>query len=275
MRERLYRILSKQLVLRTHAVRARPLLVLLTSVACISSPAQERNDATIVIDAADDAAGAPDAPLAPDATEDGSPENATTRDGGGPADASRPDGNPPHDAAGPDGGPCDPVLRTGCGAREVCSLTSTAELTCRPAGTTPLGADCHREPCQAGGLCVDVGNGQRCYSSCDENYRCALGQCQILPGLPFGACAGVACSPVVDPCPENQTCSFVAGATDCVAEGTTPIAGDCSSNPCLRGGLCAALDPGGPRCYASCDAAHPCDLGQCTPLSGYPFGLCL
>lgn len=169
---------------------------------------------------------------------------------------------------------CSPV-EDACPPDQVCTLTAPTAAECRPAGTTPLGAACAQEPCMRAGLCADLGAGQRCYSSCDATHACVLGQCQMLGGLPFGLCGGVACSPILDPCPQDQTCSFVAGATGCLPVGTTPIGGACSLSGCQRGGVCAALGPGGPRCWSACDDLRPCAVGTCSPLSGYAFGLCL
>ncbi len=82
---------------------------------------------------------------------------------------------------------CQPITNP-CPGGQVCSSVVGADR-CRTAGAAALGQTCSAmNDCSAGGYCVNIGQGDRCYAPCDVNTPCAAGTCATLTGKTFGIC---------------------------------------------------------------------------------------
>lgn len=179
------------------------------------------------------------------------------------------------------GASCVPYADT-CPAGDVCSLQNRA-TTCVRAGTVPIGADCSQAQCARGGICINLTGspGPRCYAPCDPAMpACTTPNtaCGALQGLSFGICRSTVpnCDPLNDTCPAGQVCSLSGLSTDCRTAGTTPIGGDCTTEPCMRGGICINVTgTAGPICYEPCAVMNgTCTAGQCRDIQ-QPFRICI
>ncbi len=179
---------------------------------------------------------------------------------------------------------CNPLMDT-CAANETCTQTQSG-LKCQISGTGQKGEMCATTGCQKGLLCVAIANHpEACLPPCDPSVSTPCGPsgdvCLMLPGLNYGVCKTPmrSCDPLNDTCPLDQNCTFQNPDLMCATSGTSTIGGDCSTQPCARGGVCAILNTTThPRCYQPCDPSmgmsRLCAVGQSCISIGEPFGIC-
>jgi hypothetical protein len=207
-----------------------------------------------------------------------------------------PDAEPPEA-----GGPCNPVDGTGCAGDLKCLFVPNLNTQqCRMLTTPVRGHEqmCNGLDCDVGLVCLNLGEGQKCYGVCDpanggvgcedlsgmaDMYVCQGLQDMMSRPLLYGACdgRGGACRPYEDMCAVGKVCSLPgAGMPSCEDEGAVAVGGDCSTDNCMRGGICIDLTGGpGPRCYVPCNPQMPmmsgCAMGvMCNGLMGQSFGIC-
>lgn len=230
--------------------------------------------------------------------------------GGGGGDAATGDAAAPDTGAGLDAGQpdaaqlgCDdPFAGTGCSdATKTCVwVTSTDQVQCRSVGAMPKALE---EPCSTSLL--DCGPGLTCMSLQGEagptcKKVCSTqggspgaGVCSTLVGaspryscsgltdLTYGVCVGsqatMDCTPYMDMCPADQTCTLVNDETVCAPSGAVARGGNCAMDNCVKGSTCVGLqgDPN-PSCYETCNPQMPMCSGMGNVCLGLNvgFGIC-
>lgn len=190
---------------------------------------------------------------------------------------------------------CEPFDDAGCTDQQSCVWETKDNSTTCERLEIRLGVEESCSPglaeCDHGLTCAALpkDDGASCYRVCDPaaedtctglpgsspNYAC-----MELRGLSYGVCvgAGIQCDPNQDPCGDDEGCSLRGGEAVCIPAGTTPLGGDCSYEPCVKGALCANLDDRPwPTCMPPCDTAiGTCSESDqvCTGLEGFNFGVC-
>jgi hypothetical protein len=192
---------------------------------------------------------------------------------------------------------CGPLDNSGCDGNTSCVWDTKDNSSMCQALDVRLGIE---ESCSAGLFECDHGltcaalpkdEGASCYRVCDpeatELDTCAglpgsspNYMCMPLRGLAYGVCvgAGIQCDPNQDPCGDDEACSIRGGEAVCIPAGATPLLGDCSYEPCVKGSVCVNFqDRPFPTCMRPCDTA----IGTCveddevyTGLEGFNFGVC-
>lgn len=222
-------------------------------------------------------------------------------DAGPGSDSGEPaDGGGFPDADPPEVGPCNPVDGTGCMGEQKCLFVPNINVQqCRLVGNPAKQHEemCNGLDCDVGLVCLNLGDGQKCYGVCDPMgsgvgcedlggmfgmYSCVgLTDSQDNPLL-YGACDGSngTCNPQDDTCSVGKVCTRQAmGRPKCEAEGTVQLGGDCSMENCARGGYCTDQG-GGLTCYKACNRQSPpmengcADIESCEAVSGQTFGVC-
>jgi hypothetical protein len=192
--------------------------------------------------------------------------------------------NAPYGICLPTAPSCNPLMDM-CAANETCTQTPSG-LKCQVSGTGAKGDPCVTNGCQKGLVCVAIANHPAaCYPPCDPSATtttCSTGDvCLMLTALNYGVCKTPVrgCDPLNDTCPLDQNCTFQNPDLMCGSAGTSTIGGDCSTEPCARGGVCAILNTTmKPRCFQPCDPTmgmtRLCAVGQSCISIGEPFGVC-
>jgi hypothetical protein len=219
-----------------------------------------------------------------------------------PDSGEAPDAGGLPDAEPAEAGVCDPVDGTGCADPQRCYFVTpplnTAQCRIPPAMPRQHEETCSGTNCDVGLVCLDLGSGAKCHGVCDQT-RGDIG-CEDLSGmrdmyvcngvmsgmvdLAYGACFGRGgnCVPHNDTCSADKVCSLPTGmgAPTCEDAGNVAIGGDCSTDNCMRGGICINLMGGpGPICFVPCNPQMPmnsgCPMGvTCNGLTGQAFGIC-
>ncbi|MEL7371174.1 MAG: hypothetical protein AAFN74_19795 [Myxococcota bacterium] len=176
---------------------------------------------------------------------------------------------------------CDPLIDA-CPADEVCSVVAGGALGCAPSGAVQVRGDCTSESCTRGLICLNFGDGSRCYEPCSAmsaNPTCNTPntRCQPIQNRDFGVCTdSTPCDPLSDMCSSNERCALIGGGlTECQASGNVPRGGDCSMMSCQRGNVCVNAGEDGSICYQPCSTNTVCESGRCQMgLIGYSVGIC-
>jgi hypothetical protein len=187
---------------------------------------------------------------------------------------------------------CDPVAPNCAAPNTRCTVIQSmgqTEVACvAPEGNQQIGDLCTRDTdagagfddCAAG-FCSSTGDPnmmRRCRTFCRADADCMAGEACLGPfsqTLREGFCVP-RCMPFGGTCMGGQSCTLIFadldGATSyaiCHAPGTQTAGQSCGNAPCGIGLAC--LDPnktGMPVCYALCDGAHPCAMGNCVAIPG-------
>lgn len=150
------------------------------------------------------------------------------------------------------------VAPDSCTTGQYCQIDNQGVLACIAEGGTAVGAACDQAACTKGGMCINVGDGAKCYEPCDPaSPSCteANASCLGLQGISFGICQVVdSCDPVnPNSCMSNETCQVIQqdGTSACTAAGSATLGMPCSG-PCAHGLMCLDLTGSGGVCYQPC-----------------------
>jgi hypothetical protein len=153
-----------------------------------------------------------------------------------------------------------------CMMDQHCELVGNGQLGCVPNGMQAIGQPCGgmNGVCQRGGICVNFGDGAKCFIPCDHTNSAS---CQNMAdscsgeigsgmmGFGFGVCRG-GCNPLNmgTDCMAGQNCEFGGSGGQCQAEGPNMVGQPCGGmmGLCQRGGICLDFGMGG-MCFSPCD----------------------